>query len=87
MSSRTTKGITIAGPKYASLTDKQLERVLRGEFRRNAHLLTRDCLRPNPKYSVIEPNIHGVKITSQKTESKLKNIKDCLLYTSDAADE
>jgi hypothetical protein len=67
------KGISIAPRRFSCLSDIELERVIRNEIRKYPHLVRRGGkIRDLAKFNVVEKNIHGVKITSAKNESKLK---------------
>jgi hypothetical protein len=70
MNKNVNKGISIAPLKYAKLTDKELERVIRNELKKYPYLIKRHIILTNPKYDVIEKNVHGPKI-SKKNESRL----------------
>ena len=72
-------GASIAPLPYSNFTDKQLEMMLRKQFRAMSHLLTRDVVSgtsPTSKYNVVDKAVHGPKLTSAKTESRLKAEKE-----------
>ena len=58
--------------RYAKLTDVELERVIRSEMVKYPYLVKRRKVELNPKYDVIDKNIHGVKIVNKKNQSVLK---------------
>ena len=71
---RPIKGIVIN--QICALSDKQLERLLRVQFRRNAKLFSEDVVIRDIKYDVVDKNIRGPRLTSKTTESRLKIEKE-----------
>ena len=50
--------------------------MIRNQLKKNPYLIKRHIIFNQPKFDVIEKNVHGVKIIDKKHESKLKVEQD-----------
>ena len=69
------EGLSIAPLPYSNFNDRQLELLLRKQFRDMAYRFTDEVNTEtfaDVKFNVIDKEVHGVKMTAKKTESRLK---------------
>lgn len=66
-------GVVIA--KISALSDEQLEKLLRAQFRKNVRRLSQNVI-SDIKFTAVEKNATGPRMTSKKTESRLKIEKE-----------
>jgi len=64
-------GIRIAPKEFTNFTDKQLERLIRHQLRKNPHLLKhRKYIETKASYKLIEKKVTGPRIINKKTTGK-----------------
>ena len=71
------KGVVIA--KISALSDDELDRLLRVQFRKNIESMTSNVV-SNVSYSWVDKNKRGPVMTNKKTESRLKMENEIAAY-------